>query len=83
MTTPVLEPDKVRTIIEAILVTADVPVTPGKLVSLFDGLGIAIDLVIHALDDGLPIYALHFGPDAESFRRLDGLHVVGGMDQHL
>ena len=38
MTTPVLEPDKVRTIIEAILVTADVPVTPGKLVSLFDGL---------------------------------------------
>ena len=38
MTTPDLEPDKVRAIIEAILVTADAPVTPGRLVSLFDGL---------------------------------------------
>ena len=38
MTTSDLEPNKVRTIIEAILVTADAPVTPGRLVSLFDGL---------------------------------------------
>ncbi len=32
------EPDKIRAIIESILVTADTPVTPGKLVALFDGL---------------------------------------------
>ena len=38
MTTSDLEPDKIRAIIEAILLTTDAPVTPGRLVSIFDGL---------------------------------------------
>ena len=33
-----MEPDKVRAIIEAILLTAETPATPGRLVALFDGL---------------------------------------------
>jgi len=33
-----IAPEKLREIIEAILVTADAPVTPGRLLALFDGL---------------------------------------------
>ena len=38
MTDPGIAPDEIQSIVEAVLLTADVPVTPGRLVDLFDGL---------------------------------------------
>ena len=38
MKTGELDLDRVRSVIEAVLVTADTPVTPGRLTALFDGL---------------------------------------------
>ena len=50
MTEPALESEKVRSVIEAILMTAEDPVSPGRLAALFDGVdGKEVRAAIEAL----------------------------------